>query len=105
MKKAKDFDFRICTYDDNVVDTVDNCIYIQAAENLIDARPLQRLWQAVVLTAFQDALSSSQKISAQVDKRRAITWLLRSYKDFYEVCGHAGLDPEMIREKAKKLLL
>lgn len=102
MNKVKDCDFRICTDDDILVGKINNCVHPTDISS--DVRALQRLWKSVILTAFQDASRTSNKIVLLLAKRKASNWLLYNNRDFYQVCDFAGLDPLMVRQYAREIL-
>lgn len=94
---------------------------VQPAASDTDARPepIQTLWHAVVVQAFRDAvmldpppdwphrwstLAASSTANIPTIRDRARTWLLENGNDFAEVCGNAGLDPDMVREAARRML-
>jgi type II secretory pathway component PulJ len=62
------------------------------------------LWTAVITQALMDALSRSPNKEAQFHKHEAIRWLTENSKDFIEVCHNAGLNPDNVRRKAKKVI-
>lgn len=62
------------------------------------------LWTAVITQALMDAGSGSRKPEAQHEKAKAIRWLLGNSEDFVAVCQNAGLDPQYVREKARKAI-
>ncbi len=102
MNKVKNTDFRICTDDDIVVDKINNSVQ-PTGVSAYEVRAIQRLWKAVILTAFQDASRTSNKISAILVRRKAVNWLLYNNRDFYQVCDFAGLDPVMVRQYAREI--
>ena len=68
-----------------------------------------KLWQAVILQAVHDAVSSV-RIRDKSQMRKAIMirdecrdWLLKGSKDFRLVCTLAGLDPDDVRDMAQSL--
>lgn len=61
--------------------------------------PEQRLWQAVLAQAINDATRESA--SREEDRRamlEARAWLDRGGYDFQRCCTFAGLDPDAVRE-------
>ena len=101
MKKKENSDFRRGTPDATIQGTITKvCEHIESDQELC----MQRLWKAVILTAFQDAMRTSQKPILQLEKRQAIHWLLRNKKDFTMVCDHANLEPRFVRQVAWELL-
>lgn len=61
-----------------------------------EAPPERTLWQAVLLTALQDATSDSETRDAWLAKRDADRWLRQQGKDFKTVCLLAGFDPDHV---------
>ena len=66
--------------------------------------PEQRLFQAIVLQAFEDALSTHGTKEDSYLKKDAHDWFLERNKSFEYVCWNSGFDPEIIHEKYKRLL-
>ena len=65
----------------------------------------QRLFQAIVLQAFEDALTTQGSKQESYLKKDAHDWFLEKNKSFEDVCWLAGFDPEVIHDKYKKLLI
>ena len=65
----------------------------------------QRLFQAIVLQAFEDALTTQGSKQESYLKKDAHDWFLEKNKIFEHVCWNAGFDPEVIHDKYKKLLV
>jgi hypothetical protein len=65
----------------------------------------QRLFQAIVLQAFEDALTTQGSKQESYLKKDAHDWFLSKNKSFEDVCWYAGFDPDIIYEKYKKLLV
>jgi len=77
-----------------------------AAEVLnTDKSSEQRLFQAIVLQAFEDALTTHGSKQESYLKKDAHDWFLGKNKSFEDVCWYAGFDPEIIHEKYKKLII
>src|ERR1700743_2937877 len=70
----------------------------------MDETRLARLWQMVILQAMQDALSRSTNLQETFDRNNALQWLTGETRDFYTVCDYAGMNPNYIRENAKKAI-
>ena len=66
--------------------------------------PEQRLFQAIVLQAFEDALTTQGTKEDSYLKKDAHDWFLDKNKTFEYVCWNSGFDPEIIHEKYKGLL-
>ena len=64
----------------------------------------QRLFQAIVLQAFEDALTTQGSKQESYLKKDAHDWFLERNKSFEYVCWNSGFDPEIIHEKYKRLL-
>jgi len=75
-----------------------------AAEVISDKCPEQRLFQAIVLQAFEDALTTHGSKQESYLKKDAHDWFLEKNKSFESVCWYAGFDPEIIHEKYINLL-
>jgi hypothetical protein len=57
------------------------------------------MWQDVVLLALLDAtVETPRDTAAKVAKAEAIAWITTGGKDFQEVCGNAGSDPDFVRD-------
>ena len=69
-----------------------------------DKSPEQRLFQAIVLQAFEDALTTHGSKQESYLKKDAHDWFLDKPKSFDSVCWYAGFDPDIIHEKYKRLL-
>ncbi len=65
----------------------------------------QRLFQAIVLQAFEDALTTQGSKQESYLKKDAHDWFLEKNKSFENVCWNAGFDPDVIHDKYKKLIL
>jgi len=76
-----------------------------AVEVLNDNKsPEQKLFQAVVLQAFEDALTINGSKQESYLKKDAHDWFLDRAGSFESVCWYAGFDPDIIHGKYKKLL-
>lgn len=61
--------------------------------------PEQRLWQAVLIQAINDAVRENPySPEDRRAKSAAIAWLDRGKEDFREACFLAGFDPDHVRE-------
>jgi hypothetical protein len=81
----------------------DSSLYTEICP-LSETIAMRRVWQSVILLAFQDAMCSSGKGARAIDRERAIKWLLTNKADFHEVCQNAGYNPLTIRHHAFHLL-
>ena len=61
--------------------------------------PEERLWKAVVVTAFEDCLNLTGSKSESYRKLDAHDWFLNGGEDFDNVCFLAGLEPLMVRNR------
>ena len=79
---------------------------IKLANELIKpkADPEQRLFQAIIVQALEDALSISVYKKETYLKHDAHKWFLGNTSDFQDVCWSADLDPEFIRNEYIKLI-
>lgn len=68
------------------------------------ARGETALWVAVITQAMMDALSRCKKSESIYQRHEAINWLTGNSKDFNDVCLCAGLNPDYVRRKAKKVI-
>jgi len=66
--------------------------------------PEQRLFQAILLQAFEDSLSMSGFKRETYWKEDSYKWFLGDGKDFQYVCWNADMDPQMVREEFVKLV-
>ncbi len=69
-----------------------------------DKSPEQKLFQAIVLQAFEDVLTTHGNKQDSYLKKDAHDWFLDKNNQFDSICWYAGFDPEIINEKYKKLL-
>ena len=70
-----------------------------AAEFITRQRPPeQKLFQAIILQALEDAISTSGVKKDTYWKEDSHKWFLENSKSFQEICWFADLDPEVIRE-------
>lgn len=66
--------------------------------------PEERLFQAVLLQAFEDALNVGQhKLDAYV-KQDSYDWFTNDSESFDSICWSANFDPELIRGKFNELI-
>ena len=63
----------------------------------------QRLFQAIIVQAFEDALNSNPSKSESYHKIDAHNWFVHPDSMFDKICWLAGFDPEMITDRYKKL--
>ena len=68
-------------------------------------RPAEiRLFQAILLQAFEDSLSTSGFKRETYWKEDSYKWFLEDGKDFQYVCWNADMDPQVVRDEFVKLL-
>ena len=79
---------------------------IKLANELIKPKtdPEQRLFQAIIVQALEDALSGSVFKKETYWKHDAHKWFLGNTQDFQDVCWSADLDPEFIRGEYIKMI-
>jgi len=76
-----------------------------AMEFAREKRPSEiRLFQAILLQAFEDSMSNSGFKKDTYWKEDSHKWFLSNSDDFQSVCWNADLDPEVIRDEYKKLI-
>tara|TARA_R100001463_G_scaffold21231_1_gene51232 strand:+ start:237 stop:638 length:402 start_codon:yes stop_codon:yes gene_type:complete len=66
--------------------------------------PEIRLFQAILLQAFEDSMSVSTFKRDTYWKEDSHKWFLENSDDFQEVCWNADLDPQIIQDEYKKLI-
>jgi len=67
--------------------------------------PEQKLWRAVLCQALYDALSDfKNQMLIEDDRQDARYWFRDKPRSFHEVCRNAGLDPNYVHQKVKKLM-
>ena len=66
--------------------------------------PEQRLFQAIILQAFEDALNTQSTKQESYFKKDAHDWFLKNGDEFQSICWYAGFDPEVIHDRYKKLI-
>jgi len=59
----------------------------------------ERLWKAVVITAFEDCLNLASSKSESYRKQEAHRWFIEAGEDFENVCFMAGLDHLMVKNR------
>jgi len=64
----------------------------------------QRLFQAIILQAFEDALNIHGSKQESYFKKDAHDWFLKNSEEFQFVCWNAGFDPDIILDQYNKLL-
>ena len=76
-----------------------------AMEFAREKRPAEiRLFQAILLQAFEDSLSMSGFKKETYWKEDSHKWFLENSRDFQDICWNADMDPEMVREEYIKLI-
>lgn len=66
--------------------------------------PEERLFQAIILQAFEDALSNGELKQDAYAKQDSYNWFSTISQDFDTVCWFANFDPEIIRNKFNELV-
>jgi len=75
---------------------------IKVATVLLDHQryePEQRLWQAVLVNAFEDVVSNASDKKSAIAKWQAHSWFTGNEQDLKSICYLAGFDPEYIQRK------
>ena len=65
--------------------------------------PEERLFQAIILQAFEDALSMGEHKHDAYCKQDSYNWFTNDTKNFDDVCWFANFEPEIIRAKFNEL--
>jgi hypothetical protein len=60
----------------------------------------KRLFQAIIIQAFQDLQNSANTGEQRAAKTSAMTWLTGNSKDFRKICEWADQDPDRVRARA-----
>ena len=66
--------------------------------------PEERLFQAIILQAFEDALSNGELKQDAYSKQDSYNWFSTISQDFDTVCWFANFDPQIIRNKFNELV-
>ena len=66
--------------------------------------PEEKLFQAVLLQAFEDVSTLSGSKQESYLKKDAHDWILDNGKNFKNVCWCAGLDPDYVHDRYIKLV-
>lgn len=73
-------------------------------DHQLTIRGEKSLWIAVITQALMDALHRATTAESLYHKHEAIRWLSDNSRDFIDVCLNAGLDPDMVRRRAKRAI-
>ena len=79
---------------------------INISRELINGQrtPEERLFQAIILQAFEDALNMGQHKHDAYAKQDSYNWFTNDTKNFNNVCWCASFEPEIIRSKFNELI-
>ena len=66
--------------------------------------PEQRLFQAIILQGFEDALTNQTGKQESYFKKDAHDWIINGNEEFEQICWYAGFDPVIVTERYKKLI-
>jgi len=66
--------------------------------------PEERLFQAIILQAFEDSLSVGEHKHDAYCKQDSYDWFTNDTKNFNNVCWFANFEPEIIRGKFNELI-
>ncbi len=76
---------------------------IEIASSLIESNkhePEQKLWQAVLVNAFEDVLCNASDKKSAIAKWQANEWFKNhNEKDFESICYMSGFDPEYVKQR------
>lgn len=82
-------------------------IGINLARSIIEQRdlsPEEKLWRCVILNAFEDTFVTHSDRKNSLKKFEAHNWIISMCDDFTNVCIHAELEPELVKEAYVKAL-
>jgi fibronectin type 3 domain-containing protein len=65
--------------------------------------PEERMWKAVVATAFEDCLNLSGSKAESYRKQDAHDWFMKGGEEFDKVCFLAGLEPLLVSNRYQEL--
>ena len=65
--------------------------------------PEERLFQSIILQAFEDVLSNSNTKLETYFKIDAYEWVTKKPEDFQNICWLAGLDPDVVSDQVNSL--
>jgi len=65
--------------------------------------PEEKLFQAIILQAFEDALNMGEQKNDAYTKQDSFDWFSTVNDDFDKVCWFANFEPEVIRHKFNEL--
>jgi len=65
--------------------------------------PEEKLFQAIILQAFEDALNMGEQKNDAYTKQDSFDWFSTLSDDFDKVCWFANFEPEVIRHKFNEL--
>ena len=66
--------------------------------------PEERLFQAIILQSFEDALNMGQHKQDAYVKQDSYNWFTNDTKNFNNICWYANFEPEIIRSKFNELV-
>ena len=66
--------------------------------------PEERLFQAVLLQAFEDALNMGQHKQDAYAKQDSYDWFTNDTELFNDICWSGNFDPEIVRQKFNELI-
>jgi hypothetical protein len=64
----------------------------------------EKLFQSIILQAFEDVLSPSVSKTETYFKIDAYNWFTKKPKDYMTICWLAGLDPDVVSERVNFLI-
>ena len=66
--------------------------------------PEEKLFQSIILQAFEDVLSNSNTKLETYFKIDAFEWFTNKPNDFQKICWLAGLDPDVVSDRVNHLM-
>tara|TARA_R100000388_G_C7218530_1_gene147541 strand:+ start:613 stop:1032 length:420 start_codon:yes stop_codon:yes gene_type:complete len=79
---------------------------ISISRELINGQrtPEERLFQAIILQAFEDALNMGQHKHDAYAKQDSYDWFTNDTQNFTNICWFASFEPDIIRSKFNELI-
>jgi|TARA_R100001530_G_scaffold135503_1_gene112864 hypothetical protein len=65
--------------------------------------PNQKLFQAIIMQAFEDCVTSTHSKVDAYNKEDSFNWFKKSDDNYKRICWYADLDPEFVNQNFKKL--
>ena len=68
------------------------------------SKPEHKLFQAIIMQAFEDCTSFTYSKIDAYNKQDSINWFVRNSDEFKEICWNADFDPEYVMGVFKRLI-